>query len=222
MKKLKNKIIDLNLNYKKEITKIALIIIIANCLIAFFAIYFKNIKLIIFIFLAPFLILYIFNINYDKRILNYKQSLENEFVTTLNYIQTYLSNGYNVYQSINEILEICNDNLNKLFISLLSDIDEDKSVTPFIIFANNFGSSLIQQVMISLYLMVENGTDITYISRFMPLFSQLKKDNEQKIIKDINSRYDSLNLLPVVGAAIITIIIIIGIVSIIGGMLNGI
>lgn len=222
MKKLKNKIIDLNLNYKKEITKIALIIIIANCLIAFFAIYFKNIKLIIFIFLAPFLILYIFNINYDKRILNYKQSLENEFVTTLNYIQTYLSNGYNVYQSINEILEICNDNLNKLFISLLSDIDEDKSVTPFIIFANNFGSSLIQQVMISLYLMVENGTDITYISRFMPLFSQLKKDNEQKIIKDINSRYDSLNLLPVVGAAIITIIIIIGIVSIIGGMLDGI
>ena len=222
MKKLKNKIIDLNLNYKKEITKIALIIIIANCLIAFFAIYFKNIKLIIFIFLAPFLILYIFNINYDKRILNYKQSLENEFVTTLNYIQTYLSNGYNVYQSINEILEICNDNLNKLFISLLSDIDEDKSVTPFIIFANNFGSSLIQQVMISLYLMVENGTDITYISRFMPLFSQLKKDNEQKIINDINSRYDSLNLLPVVGAAIITIIIIIGIVSIIGGMLNGI
>ena len=222
MKKLKNKIIDLNLNYKKEITKIALIIIIANCLIAFFAIYFKNIKLIIFIFLAPFLILYIFNINYDKRILNYKQSLENEFVTTLNYIQTYLSNGYNVYQSINEILEICNDNLNKLFISLLADIDEDKSVTPFIIFANNFGSSLIQQVMISLYLMVENGTDITYISRFMPLFSQLKKDNEQKIIKDINNRYDSLNLLPVVGAAIITIIIIIGIVSIIGGMLNGI
>ena len=222
MKKLKNKIIDLNLNYKKEITKIALIIIIANCLIAFFAIYFKNIKLIIFVFLAPFLILYIFNINYDKRILNYKQSLENEFVTTLNYIQTYLSNGYNVYQSINEILEICNDNLNKLFISLLADIDEDKSVTPFIIFANNFGSSLIQQVMISLYLMVENGTDITYISRFMPLFSQLKKDNEQKIIKDINSRYDSLNLLPVVGAAIITIIIIIGIVSIIGGMLDGI
>lgn len=222
MKKLKNKIIDLNLTYKKEITKIALIIIIANCLIAFFAIYFKNIKLIIFIFLVPFLILYIFNINYDKRILNYKQSLENEFVTTLNYIQTYLSNGYNVYQSINEILEICNDNLNKLFISLLSDIDEDKSVTPFITFANNFGSSLIQQVMISLYLMVENGTDITYISRFMPLFSQLKKDNEQKIIKDINSRYDSLNLLPVVGAAIITIIIIIGIVSIIGGMLDGI
>ena len=222
MKKLKTKIINLNLNYKKEITKITLTIIIVNFLIAFLVIYLKTIKLLIFAFLATFLILYIFNVNYDKRIISYKQSLENEFVTTLNYIQTYLSNGYNVYQSINEILEICNDNLNKLFMTLLADIDEDKSVTPFITFANNFSSSLIQQVMISLYLMVENGTDITYISRFTPLFSQLKKDNEQKIIKNINSRYDSLNLLPVVGAAIITIIIIIGIVSIIGGMLNGI
>ena len=222
MKKLKNKINSLNLNYKNEIIKITLAIVVVNCLVAILVIYFKNLKLIMFALLSTCLILYIFNINYDKRIVRHKQSLENEFVTTLNYIQTYLGNGYNVYQSINEILEICNDGLNTLFVNLLADIDEDKSVTPFITFANNFNSTLIQQVMISLYLMVENGTDITYISRFTPLFSQLKKDNEQKIAKNINSRYDSLNLLPVIGAAIITIIIIIGIVSIIGGMLNGI
>lgn len=222
MKKLKNKINSLNLNYKNETIKIIITIVLINSLITFLVIYFKNIKLIAFTLLATFLVLYIFNINYDKRITRYKQSLENEFVTTLNYIQTYLGNGYNVYQSINEILEICNDGLNTLFVDLLADIDEDKSVTPFITFANNFSSTLIQQVMISLYLMVENGTDITYISRFAPLFSQLKKDNEQKIVKNINSRYDSLNLLPVIGAAIITVIIIIGIVSIIGGMLNGI
>lgn len=222
MKKLKNKINSLNLNYKNETIKIIITIVLINSLIAFLVIYFKNIKLIAFTLLATFLVLYIFNINYDKRITRYKQSLENEFVTTLNYIQTYLGNGYNVYQSLNEILEICNDGLNTLFVDLLADIDEDKSVTPFITFANNFSSTLIQQVMISLYLMVENGTDITYISRFAPLFSQLKKDNEQKIVKNINSRYDSLNLLPVIGAAIITVIIIIGIVSIIGGMLNGI
>ena len=187
MKKLKNKINSLNLNYKNETIKIIITIVLINSLIAFLVIYFKNIKLIAFTLLATFLVLYIFNINYDKRITRYKQSLENEFVTTLNYIQTYLGNGYNVYQSINEILEICNDGLNTLFVDLL-----------------------------------ENGTDITYISRFAPLFSQLKKDNEQKIVKNINSRYDSLNLLPVIGAAIITVIIIIGIVSIIGGMLNGI
>ena len=105
---------------------------------------------------------------------------------------------------------------------MLSKIDGDKTVTPFITFSKNFESPLIQQVMISLYLMVENGTDINYISRFTPLFTQLKKDNEQKIVKNINSKYDSLNLLPVIGAGIITVIIIIGIVSIIGGMLNGI
>lgn len=222
MKKLKNKISVLNLVYKKEITKLISSTILINVLIIICALYLKNLQLLFLTILATIAIFYTFNKDYDKRIKEYNQNLENEFVTTLNYIQTYLTNGFNVYQSISEVLKICNKNLNKLLTNLLSNIDEDKTVTPFITFSNNFESPLIQQVMISLYLMVENGTDINYISRFTPLFTQLKKDNEQKIVKNINSKYDSLNLLPVIGAGIITIIIIIGIVSIIGGMLNGI
>lgn len=222
MKKLKNKINILNLVYKKEITKLILSTILINVVIILCALYLKNLQLLFLTILTTIAIIYTFNKDYDKRIKEYNQNLENEFVTTLNYIQTYLTNGFNVYQSISEVLKICNKDLNKLLTNLLSNIDEDKTVTPFITFSKNFESPLIQQVMISLYLMVENGTDINYISRFTPLFTQLKKDNEQKIVKNINSKYDSLNLLPVIGAGIITIIIIIGIVSIIGGMLNGI
>lgn len=222
MKKLKNKINILNLVYKKEMTKLILSTILINVVIILCALYLKNLQLLFLTILTTIAIIYTFNKDYDKRIKEYNQNLENEFVTTLNYIQTYLTNGFNVYQSISEVLKICNKDLNKSLTNLLSNIDEDKTVTPFITFSKNFESPLIQQVMISLYLMVENGTDINYISRFTPLFTQLKKDNEQKIVKNINSKYDSLNLLPVIGAGIITVIIIIGIVSIIGGMLNGI
>ena len=222
MKKLKNKINILNLVYKKEMTKLILSTILINVVIILCALYLKNLQLLFLTILTTIAIIYTFNKDYDKRIKEYNQNLENEFVTTLNYIQTYLTNGFNVYQSISEVLKICNKDLNKLLTNLLSNIDGDKTVTPFITFSKNFESPLIQQVMISLYLMVENGTDINYISRFTPLFRQLKKDNEQKIVKNINSKYDSLNLLPVIGAGIITVIIIIGIVSIIGGMLNGI
>ena len=222
MKKLKNKINILNLVYKKEMTKLILSTILINVVIILCALYLKNLQLLFLTILTTIAIIYTFNKDYDKRIKEYNQNLENEFVTTLNYIQTYLTNGFNVYQSISEVLKICNKDLNKLLTNLLSNIDEDKTVTPFITFSKNFESPLIQQVMISLYLMVENGTDINYISRFTPLFTQLKKDNEQKIVKNINSKYDSLNLLPVIGAGIITVIIISGIVSIIGGMLNGI
>ena len=222
MKKLKNKINILNLVYKKEMTKLILSTILINVVIILCALYLKNLQLLFLTILTTIAIIYTFNKDYDKRIKEYNQNLENEFVTTLNYIQTYLTNGFNVYQSISEVLKICNKDLNKLLTNLLSNIDEDKTVTPFITFSKNFESPLIQQVMISLYLMVENGTDINYISRFTPLFTQLKKDNEQKIVKNINSKYDSLNLLPVIGAGIITVIIIIGIVSIIGGMLKGI
>ena len=222
MKKLKNKINILNLVYKKEMIKLILSTILINVVIILCALYLKNLQLLFLTILTTIAIIYTFNKDYDKRIKEYNQNLENEFVTTLNYIQTYLTNGFNVYQSISEVLKICNKDLNKLLTNLLSNIDGDKTVTPFITFSKNFESPLIQQVMISLYLMVENGTDINYISRFTPLFTQLKKDNEQKIVKNINSKYDSLNLLPVIGAGIITVIIIIGIVSIIGGMLNGI
>ena len=222
MKKLKNKINILNLVYKKEMTKLILSTILIDVVIILCALYLKNLQLLFLTILTTIAIIYTFNKDYDKRIKEYNQNLENEFVTTLNYIQTYLTNGFNVYQSISEVLKICNKDLNKSLTNLLSNIDEDKTVTPFITFSKNFESPLIQQVMISLYLMVENGTDINYISRFTPLFTQLKKDNEQKIVKNINSKYDSLNLLPVIGAGIITVIIIIGIVSIIGGMLNGI
>ena len=222
MKKLKNKINLLNLSYKHEMAKIIISVVLIVIIEIFIILYLKKLQFFPIIIITSILIFYLFNKDYDKRIEEYNQNLENEFVTTLNYIQTYLSNGFNVYQSINEVIPICGKNLNVLLTNLLLDIDEDKTVTPFITFSNHFKSSLIEQVMISLYLMIENGTDINYLSRFSPLFTQLKKDNEQKIVKNISSKYDSLNLLPVIGAGIITIIIIVGIVGIIGGMINGI
>ena len=112
MKKFKNKINILNLVYKKEMTKLILSTILIYVVIILCALYLKNLQLLFLTILTTIAIIYTFNKDYDKSIKEYNQNLENEFVTTLNYIQTYLTNGFNVYQSISEVLKICNKDLN--------------------------------------------------------------------------------------------------------------
>lgn len=150
------------------------------------------------------------------------QLYEEEFVMVLNYVQTYLTNNFNVYNAFKETLPICSSWMQEKISCLLKDIDEDKSINPFIKLANNFSSKLIHQTIISLYLMIENGTNTDSIMRFAPIFNQLKEDILHNAIKRIENTYDTLNLLPVIGAGIITMTMILGIVGIVQGALYGI
>jgi len=150
------------------------------------------------------------------------QLREEEFVMVLNYVQTYLTNSFNVYNAFKETLPICSSWMQEKISYLLNNMDEDKSINPFIILANNFSSKLIQQSLISLYLMIENGTNTYSLMRFTPIFNQLKEDILHNTIKRIENTYDTLNLLPVIGTGIITLTMILGIVGIVQGALYGI
>ncbi len=180
-----------------------------------------------FIFLALLAICLLainyFMIVFSKKERQFQYQLhEEEFVMLLNYVQTYLANNFNVYNAFKETLPICSSWMQEKISGLLKDIDEDKSISPFIKLANNFSSKLIHQALISLYLMIENGTKIDSLMRFTPIFNQLKEDILHNAIKRIENTYDTLNLLPVIGAGIITMTMILGIVGIVQGALYGI
>lgn len=222
MFKLKEKINTLELNTQKENVKITIPIILLVLIVGFLAYYFKNYMIVSL--LMPLILVYLFIIStlYDKKIIAFHHQNESEFVVLTNYIQTYLQNGFNVYKSFESSIQFVSPWMKNKIGRLLSDIDNDKTIAPFIRFAHYFNSSLVEQVMISLFLMVDNGANTEYIVRFTPIFKQLEKDSERKTLKNIEGRFDTLNLLPVIGSALITLLIITGVVGLIGGALNGI
>ncbi|MCH5171868.1 MAG: hypothetical protein J1F31_03435 [Erysipelotrichales bacterium] len=222
MPKLKNKILALELNYKKESTKIIAVSIFVFLISVFLSYYLKMYYLSLIGLAAIFIVIEIFSLYYDKKLNQLMRQNETEFVVILNYIQTYLHNGFNVYKSIEATIQYASPWMqNKLGI-LITEIDSDKTIAPFINFSHSFNSPIIEQVMISLFLMIENGTSDEFILRFAPVFNQLEKDSKHKLVKQIESKFDTLNLLPVVGSALITLLIITGVVGLIGGALNGI
>lgn len=218
---LKSKITSLGLDYKKEITKICALCIIILLGSLYLSYYLKSYYIGLVGFVIIFVVIELFGLLYDKKLSSLKRENETKFVVVLNYIQTYLHNGFNVYKAIEETIQFTTTWMqNKLGI-LIADIDNDKTIAPFITFSHSFDSKIIEQVMISLFLMVENGSNDEFILRFTPIFNQLEKDSKHKLVKQIESKFDSLNLLPVIGSAIITLLIITGVVGLIGGVLNG-
>lgn len=208
---------------KQSPNKFKIIInVIISLIFLVLSIILRNYIFIIILVIALLFINY-FMISYSKKQQHFLSQLrEEEFVMVLNYVQTYLSNGFNVYNAFKAVLPICSAWMQEKISSLLNNIDEDKSIHPFIILANNFPSKLINQTLISLYLMIENGTNIDSLMRFTPIFNQLKEDIHHNTLKRVENTYDTLNLLPVIGTGIITITVILGIVGIVQGALYGI
>lgn len=220
MYKLKDKISALGLDYKKELTKIIAISCIVFLVSLLVSYYLKTYYLSLVGLAASFIIAEVFAFSYDKKLISLKRQNEIEFVVILNYIQTYLHNGFNVYKAIEETIQFASPWMQNELAVLITNIDNDKTISPFINFAHSFESAIIEQVMISLFLMIENGSNNEFVIRFAPIFNQLEKDSKHKLIKQIEGKFDSLNLLPVIGSAIITLLIITGVVGLIGGALN--
>ena len=149
MIKLKNKINVLNLNYKKELIKIisiSLLIIIGTL---YFAYSLKKFYLIVIGIFAIGVQLELFSFSYDKKISILNKQNETEFVAVLNYIKTYLHNGFNVYKSLEETIQYVSPWMQNKLGTLITEIDKDKSIAPFINFAHSFESSIIEQVLIA-------------------------------------------------------------------------
>ncbi|HBS10712.1 MAG TPA: hypothetical protein DEA28_03205, partial [Firmicutes bacterium] len=59
-------------------------------------------------------------------------------------------------------------------IELLDNIDNDKTIKPFITFANYFNDKKIEEVMIAIYEMVNEGNNENYINQFVSIFETYK------------------------------------------------
>ncbi len=222
MNKLKELIESVGFSYKKQIG----ILIIFNILLigAGVALYFyiQNMVVIAFILMALALLNYAYLSRYNSLKKVHDEAAKDEFIGLLSFLKTYISNGFSIYQSLEELTHYTSGLLLGWLERLLSDIDEDKSVTPFINFSKHFHSLQIEQLLICLYQMIDEGNNITYLTQFELLFNKLREESLENALNAKTNALSNCSMFPLIGSALLIIMITFGIVSVIGESLNGI
>ena len=219
--RFKQRLENIGLSYKREILIYVLVVVVLS--IGGVGMYFVFHNLILSI--SPLAIIVLFTFAYFSRYssMEEKQKIENinDFICLFTYFKTYLQNDYNIYSALKEISAFANPfSLEKITV-LINDIDEDKSVEPFVRFARNYNLLIIEQLMISVYQMIDQGNDSSYMRQFEILFNKLSDEQYQKDNERKEKRLSMLTTFPLIGSGLLIVLISIGIIQVIGEMING-
>ena len=147
MKKISSFFISINKKAKNEILKNSLILLVVLASALFFTIYYKSLLFLLIglclLMIYP-LIAYFYYSSIKEKI---REELLADFINVFGYLKMYLETGSNVYNSLLHIKNYANKDLSKLIENLIFEIDVDKSINPFIIFAKNFNNAMVDQVV---------------------------------------------------------------------------
>lgn len=221
IQKYKDTIIKLNLSLRRETTFLVIgnIVCLALCAFPFL---FKNVALFAIVGIALFTYNFIFFYRYKS--IEEKRNSENlkDFVELFNFFRIYIHNGFSVYSSLKEIKNFANPGLCEKLETLINEIDHDKTVTPYVRFAKGFKELIIEEMMISIYQMVDDGNNSNYLTQFELIFDKFSSLTHEKELINKEKRLSSTSYGPLVGSGVLIILITVGILTIIGGMVNGI
>ena len=218
--KLKSTIDFVGLSYKKEMTKILLInsLFIVGGIVSY--LFLKNLVFLIILFVLLGVLDFFLLTHYDDRKKAILRNRENELIAIISYFEVYIQNNSNVYQSFLKLIPYCTDWMKERIETLLGEIDIDKSVQPFINFANSFQSLSIHSLMLSIYQMVDQGENSEQLLQFSIVFDELAKNRNKEIIEQKEKSLSSMSTFPLIGAGLITISLTISILSILGDLIN--
>ena len=217
---LKDTIEFVGLSYKKEILKIALIN--AVLLLGAFALFYflKNYIFPIIILIGTLALDYFLLTRFNDKKKVLLKERENELMAIISYFEVYIQNKNNVYQSFNMLIPYCSDWMKDKIENFLKEIDEDKTVQPFINFAKNFKQLASHSLLLSIYQMVDQGENSTQLKQFNVIFDEMAKNRTKEMMEEKEKGLANMSVFPLIGAGIITIILTISILSILGDLMN--
>ncbi len=213
MKKLEGMLKSRNL-----IAVLANVLSIAGGIAAY--IYWKN----SFVLFAAALVLLAVDLGlfYKPKAKGKKGLLQDDFVRLFTYFGIYMDSGYPVYTALKEARRFAGPLLSGMVDDLLAEIDSDKSLKPFMKFADSFDSVAIRQVMVSIYQMVNEGYSGSYVYQFQSLFASLSGVRRREATLRQEKRLEALCVFPLVGSAISMAMVALAIVDLVGGFIGGI
>ena len=220
MSKLEQTMEFLGLSYKKEMQKLLIINLVL--LAVGVGLYFLKIDLYIILIYAVIIIVvdFVYFSHYSTLKNKLINERDDEFISLMSYFQIFISNHNNVYNSFRLLLPYTSSWMKEQIETLLREIDNDKTVQPFINLGLKFKALIIESVLISIYQMVEQGEEINATSEFSILFSQLSQSHQIERIQAKEHSFDITSSFPLVGAAMLTVLIMFCVISIIGEVIN--
>ena len=219
-KSLKQQIEYVGLDYKKEMSKI-LIFNLLFLLIGAAGYYFSRslVILIVSVVLLGVINYFLFS-SYSSKKKAMEKDHSEEFIYIISCFRIFVSNGNNVYQSFNKLIEYSSDWMKDKLEIFLKQIDDDKSIKPFMDFAEKFNMPVARNLLVSIYQMVEQGETGEQLNQFVILFEQMNQMiNEEKKDRKLRS-FDIVSFFPVIGAGIVTLSLTFSMLSLVGDMMN--
>ena len=216
MKKLKEKINFLNKNYKTEITRLLIIDFLICVSFIFLIIYSKNLLILIYFFGILVFFNFFYLTRYQRIINKNNANLINDFINTFSYFRIYISNNMNAYNAFKEVSKYSSPFIKTKLLVLLDEIDEDKSLKPYMNFAKNFNNKKVEEVMIAIYEMVNEGISENYLNQFTSVFTSFKARVEKTNQEKRFSKFNLINAMSMGGMMLIMILIMLSIVNMVG------
>ena len=220
MKRFDELLLFIGANKKKEILKIVVINILVIAISVLGFIFLKQWLLLLVGLLALAVLNYLIFDSYLNKKKEILKDRENELITIIGYFQFFISNSYNVYQAFRSLINYSSAWMEEQIQSLILEIDNDKSVKPFLNFANKFKNKMVSNVMLSIYQMVEEGEGRAHMLQFETLFQELSKSLNDQLIDDKERSMGSISSMPLIGAGAITVLLTFGIISVMGEMIS--
>ena len=208
------------LSFKKEMIKIAIInfVFVTGAVVLY--IFVRNIIYSLFVVIFLAVVDYLLLTRYNDKKKAILKNRENELVAIITYFDVYIRNNSNVYQSFNQLLPYCSDWMKEKIEDLLREIDEDKTVQPFVNFANNFQSLSTHSLMLSIYQMIDQGESSEQLTHFNVIFDEVSRNRNKEMIEQKEKALSNMSIFPLAGAGLITIALTISILTILGDLIN--
>lgn len=217
---LKETIEFVGLSYTKEMLKVVLLnILILGCSFLIYLLL-NNLIFAIFVLISLITADYFLLSRYNDKKKVLLKNRENELIAIISYFEVYVQNKNNVYQSFNMLIPYCSPWMKDKIEVLLKEIDEDKSVQPFVNFANNFQQLSTHSLMLSIYQMVDQGENTHQLKQFDVIFTELARNRNHEMMEQKSNSLANMSTFPLVGAGLITITLTMSILSILGDLIN--
>jgi hypothetical protein len=150
-----------------------------------------------------------------------KYLADQDFVTFISYLNIYLNSNYNLFQALKEVELIIGNPIKQAVSKLIVDISKDKTFGPFQVFAANFNSQLVNQIITILYQQNKSGKNGNNLEVALPLLDRLRMIVIDDRVKKEGQYLNNFLLAPLIGAAIISLYFSTGILTVLVGNLYG-
>lgn len=222
IRRLKQQMLELGLLPKQEFVILLCVDISLAVISAFAYIFFKQLLYLAIGVGLLFIFDLLFLSRYSRQIMAKNSENLQEFATIFGYFRIFIHNGYSVYSGLKEIINFASVSLKRSLEKLINDIDKDKSVQPFVDFAHQFNEIIIEEMMISIYQLIDDGESSDYLNQFELIFDKFSDLLYQKYLRTKDSRLGLLSSAPLIGSCFLIIVLTLGIITIIGDLVNGI